>query len=126
VADGRRLEAVILEVGDLERSVALYRDGYGVPLHPGDNDVDDRWIGGVHAEISWRDGAYLHFALYQAKERSTRGVQLTFTVPDIEAAHAAAIAAGATVVHGPRSEPWGRSGRYCDFDGNVVELTERS
>jgi hypothetical protein len=59
--DGR-LVAVILEVSDLDRSVALYRDAFGLDLHPGDNGVDDRWTGGKHAEISWREGAYLHFS----------------------------------------------------------------
>jgi predicted enzyme related to lactoylglutathione lyase len=125
MAGGRRLEAVILEVADLDRSEALYRLGFGVPLHPGDNDVSDRWIGGRHAEISWRDGAYIHFALYAAKERPTSRAQLTFTVDDIDDAHAAAVRAGARVVHEPRDEPWGRSGRYEDFDGNVIELTQR-
>ena len=61
MAEQRRLVAVILEVSDLDRSVALYRDGFGVDLHPGDNAVDDRWIGGSHAEISWRDGAIPSF-----------------------------------------------------------------
>jgi hypothetical protein len=23
-------------------------------------------------------------------------------------------------------EPWGRSGRYMDFDGNVIELTQHT
>jgi predicted enzyme related to lactoylglutathione lyase len=125
MVEGRRLEAVILEVSDLEKSVALYRDGFGVALHPGDNGVDDRWIGGRHAELSWTVGAYLHFALYSAKEQPTSRAQLTFAVDDIDKAHAAALGAGARVVHGPRREPWGRSGRYEDFDGNIIELTER-
>jgi hypothetical protein len=47
-----RLVAVILEVSDLEHSEALYRDAFGLDLQPGDNGVDDRWIGGRHAEIS--------------------------------------------------------------------------
>jgi predicted enzyme related to lactoylglutathione lyase len=122
---GPRLEAVILEVSDLETSEILYREGFGLPLHPGDNEVEDRWIGGRHAEISWRDGAYLHFALYGAKQEPTARVQLTFAVENIDEAHAAAVRAGARVVHQPRSEPWGRSGRYQDLDGNIVELTER-
>jgi predicted enzyme related to lactoylglutathione lyase len=125
VTDGPRLEAVILEVADVEKSEALYRQGFGLPLHPGDNDNDDRWTGGRHAEISWREGAYLHFSLYAAKGRPTSGIQLSFAVADIEAAHAAAVAGGARVVHEPRAEPWGRSGRYEDLDGNVIELTER-
>src|SRR5665213_531121 len=56
MAGSGRLEAVILEVADLEKSELLYREGFGVPLQPGDNAVEDRWIGGRHAEISWRDG----------------------------------------------------------------------
>jgi predicted enzyme related to lactoylglutathione lyase len=95
-----------------------------VDLHPGDNGVEDRWTGGRHAEISWRDGAYLHFALYPAKGKPTAGVQLSLGVEDIEQAHAAAVRAGARVIHEPRNEPWGRSGRYEDLDGNVIELTQ--
>jgi predicted enzyme related to lactoylglutathione lyase len=119
-----RLVAVILEVSDLESSAALYRDAFGLDLQPGDNGVDDRWIGGRHAEISWREGAYLHFALYPAKEHPTSGVQISLSVEDIDTAHAEAVRAGAPVLHEPRTEPWGRSGRYMDFDGNTIELTQ--
>jgi catechol 2,3-dioxygenase-like lactoylglutathione lyase family enzyme len=73
MAQHGRLVAVILEVSDLDSSVALYRDAFGLDLHPGDNGVDDRWIGGTHAEISWREGAYLHFALYPAKGQPDLG-----------------------------------------------------
>lgn len=126
MAGDRRLVAVILEVSDLVRSVALYRDGLGLDLKPGDNAVDDRWIGGMHAEISWREGSYLHFALYAAKGQPTRGAQISLSVEDIEDAHAAAVRGGARVLHEPRNEPWGRSSRYEDFDGNVIELTQRT
>jgi predicted enzyme related to lactoylglutathione lyase len=124
VTGNRRLVAVILEVSDLERSAALYRDGFGLDLHPGDNAVDDRWIGGVHAEISWTEGAYLHFALYSAKGRPTIGAQISLSVDNIEDAHLAAVQGGARVLHEARTEPWGRSARYEDFDGNVIELTQ--
>ena len=120
-----RLVAVILEVSDLDSSLALYRDAFGLDLHPGDNGVDDRWIGGRHAEISWREGAYLHFALYPAEGRPTSGVQISLSVDDIDNAHATAVGAGAHVLHEPRTEPWGRSARYEDLDGNVIELTQR-
>jgi predicted enzyme related to lactoylglutathione lyase len=126
MAQRGRLVAVILEVSDLDRSAALYRDAFGLDLHPGDNGVDDRWTGGRHAEISWREGAYLHFALYPAKEKPTSGAQIALSVDDIDNAHAAAVLAGAHVLHEPRPEPWGRSGRYEDFDGNVIELTQHT
>jgi predicted enzyme related to lactoylglutathione lyase len=120
------LVAVNLEVSDLERSVALYRDGFGVDLHPGDNAAEDRWIGGVHAEISWTRGAYLHFALYPARGRPTTGAQISLSVESIGEAHAVAVHGGARALHEPRNEPWGRSARYEDFDGNVIELTQHN
>lgn len=122
---GRRLVAVVVEVRDLERSAELYRAGFGVALKPAkDHRGSDRWTSGLHAAVSWEDGAFLHLALYQAKGDSTSGVQLGFEVADLEAAHAQALAAGAELLHAPRAQPWGRSARYLDFDANVIELTE--
>jgi len=116
---------VVLEVTDLDRSLPLYRDGFGLDLHASHHDDDDRWIGGGHAALSWTEGAFLHFALYQAKTSvPTTGAQVSFQVEDLAQAHAAAVAAGAEVMHEPRDQPWGRSARYRDFDGNVIELTE--
>ena len=122
-----RLVAVILEVADLDRSVRLYRDGFGIELHASDHDDgNDRWIGGAHAAISWTSGAFFHFALYAAKgDGPTRGAQVGFAVDDLDAAHATALEAGAEMIHEPRPQPWGRSARYRDWDGNVIELTQR-
>ena len=64
-----RLVAVILEVSDLDSSAALYRAAFGLNLHPGDNGVDDQWIGGRHAEISWGG---LTFTLPSIQRRSSR------------------------------------------------------
>jgi predicted enzyme related to lactoylglutathione lyase len=123
-----RLVAVVIEVADLDRSAALYRDGFGVALKPpDDHQGGDRWVSGRHCATSWTDGAFLHFALYEAKtDERTAHAQISFAVDDLEAAHATAIAAGASVIHEPRAELWGRSARYRDFDGNVIELTQPS
>ncbi len=69
----------------------------------------------------------MHFALYASKDgtTSTRS-QVAFAVDDIIEAHRRAAAAGATVLHDPKRQPWGTSARYTDFDGNVVELTQRA
>ena len=123
-----RLIAVVIEVTDLERSAALYRDGFGVPLkEPDDHAGDDRWISGRHCATSWTDGAFLHFALYEKKtEAVTTAAQLGIAVVDLDAARERALAAGAVEIHGPKQQPWGRSARYRDFDGNVIELTQRT
>jgi predicted enzyme related to lactoylglutathione lyase len=129
MGEQNRLVAVVIEVSDLARSVQLYRDGFGIDLHDSDHEgaghgADDRWISGAHAAVSWSDGAFLHFALYAAKVEATRGAQVSFAVDDLGAAHVAAVAAGAEVLHEARAEPWGISARYRDFDGNVIELTQ--
>lgn len=127
--DGVRLTAVVVEVADLDRAISLYRDGLGLDLHESDHHggahgSGDRWTSGRHAAVSWEDGAFLHFALYESKGEVTSGVQLSFAVTDVDAALGRALAAGATVVHPPRDEPWGRSARVRDLDGNVIELTQ--
>jgi lactoylglutathione lyase len=127
---GVRLVTAVLEVENLDRSLDLYRDGFGLDLRLADHEGgehggDDRWISGRHAATTWTDGAFLHFALYESKGDHTSGAQLSFAVEDIAAAHLAACAAGAEVLHEPRTEPWGVSARYRDFDGNVIELTQR-
>jgi catechol 2,3-dioxygenase-like lactoylglutathione lyase family enzyme len=130
MGDGIRLVTIVLEVADLDRSVALYRDWLGVELHMSDHrggahGGEDRWISGPHAAFTWNDGAFLHFALYESKGERTTGAQLSFEVADLRSAHAGAAAVGIEVLHGPRDEPWGTSARYRDPDGNIIELTER-
>ena len=127
MADRNRLVAVVIEVSDLDRSLKLYSDGFGLDLHVDDHHGDDRWISGRHAATSWTDGAFIHFALYESRDgTTTTRVQLAFDVEDLDAAHERATEAGAEVVHGPKPQPWGRSSRYRDFDNNVVELTQRA
>ncbi len=127
MADQNRLVALVVEVADLDRSLLLYREGFGIDLHEAAHDDDDRWIGGRHAAYSWTDGAFMHFALYAAKgEGSTSGAQVGLMVSDLDDAHQRAIAAGAEVIHEPRVEPWGQTARYRDFDNNVISLTQRA
>ncbi len=122
-----RLVAVVFEVSDLDRSVALYQRGFGLDLHRADHHGDDRWTSGDHAAASWSDGAFMHFALYAAKDgTATNQAQVAFAVEDLSVAHRQATLAGAEVLHEPKVQPWGLSARYCDFDGNVIELTQRT
>jgi predicted enzyme related to lactoylglutathione lyase len=124
-----RLIFIALNVSDLERSAAFYREAFGIDLHRDRNEPEtDVWIGGDHAAFSWTDGAFLHFALFPASppERPvSRDAQLGLAVADIDEAHARAVAGGAAVVHGPREEPWGTTSRYRDTDGNLISLTQR-
>jgi catechol 2,3-dioxygenase-like lactoylglutathione lyase family enzyme len=63
-----RLVFVLLNATDLEQSIKFYRDIVGIPLEPSHNEPnDDPWMGGHHAEFSWRQGAYLHFSIFPAR-----------------------------------------------------------
>jgi predicted enzyme related to lactoylglutathione lyase len=125
-----RLNLVVLEVTDVDRACALYAEAFGLDLHVDDHDgaqqgEGDRWISGRHGACTWKDGAFMHFALYEAKgDGPSRGTQIGFTVDDIDAAHARAVAAGAHVIHAPRDEPWGPTSRYRDLDNNIISLTQ--
>lgn len=127
VDDSNRLVAVVLVVSDLDRAAKLYGAGFGLDLHVDDHDGDDQWTSGLHAATSWTDGAFMHFALYASKDGEvTTGAQIGFRVADLDNAHTRAKAAGAEVIHCPKAQPWGRSARYRDFDGNVIELTQQA
>ncbi|HEU0168385.1 MAG TPA: VOC family protein, partial [Chloroflexota bacterium] len=103
-----------------------YQELVGLELHAGqDNELPgDRWLDGRHFACSWHEGAFMHFALYQAKGTPTTGVQLGFMASDLQERHAAAVARGVRVEHAPRHEPWGLTARYWDPDGNSVGLTQ--
>ena len=124
----RRVVFIGLNTSDLDKSTSFYKDLIGVPLEPGINEPsDDVWTGGRHAELSWREGAYLHFALFPARppERPvSTATQLGFNVDDLSDVHQRLVEAAVKVLHAPRDEPWGLSARYLDPDGNIVQLTE--
>ena len=119
--------AVVFTVSDLDRSEALYRSAFGLDFHMSDHGGDDGFTSGRHAAISWTEPGFMHLALYEAGDRGvTTRAQLGLRVDDLDAAHEQAAATGIEVVHGPIPQPWGRSARYRDPDGNVIELTQPS
>ncbi len=123
-----RLTFLAFSVSELAASLHFYQDVVGVPLHVGQHDDDDVWMGGEHAAYSWTDGAYIHFALYPARlpiRPVTTGCQVGFHVDDFDAVFARVQARQIQVVQQPRVEPWGRTARFLDPDSNIVSITER-
>lgn len=121
----KRLVFIGLFVADVDRSAQFYREAFGADLSIGENPGADPWVGGRHAETSWGEGAYLHFALLPAKNGQVSRAHITLTVDDLDQAHESARAAGAEVLHEPREEGWGRSARYLDLDSNIVSLVQQ-
>jgi len=95
-----RLVTVVLAVSDLDQAMKLYGEGFGLDFHVDDHEGDDPWTSGRHAATSWTEGAFMHFALYEAEDGSaTRSAQVAFRVSDLDVAHERAKAAGTEVLH---------------------------
>jgi predicted enzyme related to lactoylglutathione lyase len=124
----QRLTFVALNVSDLASSLVFYRDVIGIPLQETSHDEEknDPWYGGDHAAHSWTDGAFIHFAIYpfrQPQRPISTGAQIGFHVTNFDETHQNVVQSGIKVVQEPRDEPWGKTARYLDPDGNIVSIS---
>jgi catechol 2,3-dioxygenase-like lactoylglutathione lyase family enzyme len=107
---------VLIRPVDPERSLAFYRDVLGLAVYrefPGGTVF---FLGGGHLEVSGRR---------EPGEQTDDRVRLWVQVRDIDAAHAALRARGATVLREPRREPWGLDEMWvADPDGLRIAVVE--
>lgn len=132
------LDVVTLAVRDLERSVAFYRDGLGLPtkgIVATEFEATPENAAGAAAFFEMDSGLLL--ALYPRKELAKdAGVSnsspssVEFSLGYIAESQAAvdkllarAVAAGASQPEPPRDRPWGiYSGYFRDPDGHLWEI----
>jgi lactoylglutathione lyase len=117
-----QLGYVILFVGDLDRSVAFYRDVIGLPFKlQGEGYVE-------FATQGARFGLYDRNRLQELTGQGTEppdhpGGEVVFLVEDVDAEAERLREAGATILRGPVDRAWGhRTLHLEDPDGFVVEL----
>ena len=133
-----RVDLITLAVADLERALAFYRDGLGLPSQ---GVLGTEWVGDEHTPA----GAFALFELRQglllglfprtelAKDAGiavappTSGEfslgQLVASRAEVDAVLARAEAAGATITDAPHDRPWGiYSGYFRDPDGHLWEI----
>jgi catechol 2,3-dioxygenase-like lactoylglutathione lyase family enzyme len=133
-----RIDVITLAVADLDRALAFYRDGLGLPTRGviGTEFVgDDSAPAGAIALFELRGGLIL--ALYPRTELAKdANVALAPPTPgefsighlvsskaDVDALLARAQAAGATLPDRPHDRPWGiYSGYFRDPDGHLWEV----
>ncbi len=121
-----RINIITLAVDDLQRSLAFYRDGLGLPTKGVAGGISD------HVLFELEGGLSLVLFLQTEVEK------LSGTSPKATGecilSHAAASkaevddilkqaeAAGATIVSAPKDEPWGYFGYFKDPDGHLWEV----
>jgi len=118
------VDYIILYVRDLERSVAFYRDGIGLPF---------RFHDGGYAEFATRG---TKFGLYErsrlpeliGRENAAEGGlagEVLFLVDDVDAEAEKLRDLGVEILSGPVDRPWGhRTLHVLDPDGFAVELAQ--
>jgi catechol 2,3-dioxygenase-like lactoylglutathione lyase family enzyme len=122
-----KLSLITLGVADIDRSLAFYRDGLGLPTHnykPGDEMIffamEGTFLGLFPREELAKD------AQVSAEGSGFRGVCIARNEPSkeaVDATFAEALAAGARLVKQPHDVFWGGySGYFADPDGHLWEV----
>lgn len=119
----RRLDYVIRFVGDLERSVAFYRDVLRLtPRVQGDGYVE---FNIENVKFALYERRKLPELIGSASERAGPEGEVVFVVDDVEVWARRLKDAGRDVLSGPTDRPWGhRTLHVADPDGLIVELAQ--
>lgn len=123
-----KLDAVGLFVAEMEKTVAFYRDVFGMQTDWNGEANAELTSGGLRlilfgrADFEAMTGRRYH---YPAKPNGT--MELAFEVPafaDVDREYARVTAAGAAPIFPPTDEPWGQRTAYvADPDGNLIEIS---
>ena len=119
------ISAITLFVEDLDASREFYTSVFGLPLHYSDDAsaVFDFGGGTLINLLKIDEAPGLIAPRPVAGPDAGARAQFTITVPDVDAAAARVVAAGATLLNGPQDRPWGiRTAAFADPAGNVWEL----
>ena len=121
-----RLGYVIVYVPDVTAALRFYERAFGVTrrfLHES-GDYGELETGATALAFAGETAAATCHAFEPNRaERRAAGAEVAFVVPDVKAAFARAIEAGATAVVEPTEKPWGQTISYVrDLNGFLVEL----
>jgi catechol 2,3-dioxygenase-like lactoylglutathione lyase family enzyme len=123
-----KLGYTIVYVPHVEASLAFFEQAFGFSrrfLHAsgtyGELESGDTTLAFAAHELASSNFPGGHVAASESRE--PLGMELGLVTDDVEAAHARALAAGATQLAEPRSKPWGQTVSYVRCpDGTLVEL----
>ena len=122
-----RIDATVLFVRDLARSLTFYRDTLGLEVKNSDPNsvaflMEDRYL--LLLEVS----AAADLIPSEAKALKIEGgprVLLATGVEDVDAAYEELKARGVTFLRPPTNQPWGlRTAHFADPEGNLWEINQ--
>jgi predicted enzyme related to lactoylglutathione lyase len=111
-----RLDHLSLPVHDWRKSRDWYNNLLGFEV---EFEVPER------KTAAMRDDADLTIFLYEGDVVVCPGISFTVQVDDVEAKHAALVAAGVASVHPPMKVFWGYGAELCDPDGYRLRLWDQ-
>ena len=111
-----RLDHLSLPVRDWRKSRDWYKDHLGFEV---EFEIFER------KTAAMRDDADLTVFLYEGDVVVCPGISFTVQVDDVEAKHAALVAAGVPFVHPPMKAFWGYGAELCDPDGYRLRLWDQ-
>ncbi|HXO90575.1 MAG TPA: glyoxalase superfamily protein [Stellaceae bacterium] len=111
-----RLDHLSLPVRDWRKSRDWYKNHLGFEV---EFEVPER------KTAAMRDDADLTIFLYDGEVVVCPGISFTVQVDDVEAKHAALVAAGVAFVHPPMKVFWGYGTELCDPDGYRLRLWDQ-
>ena len=119
----QRIDYVILYVGDLDVSIAFYRDVFGMALKFTEHGYAEFATEG--ARFALYDRALLPGLIGREARAGGPAGEIAFVVADVDAEAQRLRAAGVEILSGPVDRPWGqRTLHVGDPDGHVVELAQ--
>ncbi|MCW3480967.1 VOC family protein [Neisseriaceae bacterium JH1-16] len=123
-----KLGYTIIYVPDVAASLRFYETAFGLKqrfLHEsgtyGELDTGETTLAFAAHELGEMNFPGGHVAAHQSAQ--PLGFEVAFVTPDVAAAHAAALSAGAVEMAAPTQKPWGQVVSYLRCpDGVLVEL----
>lgn len=120
-----RISIITLGVSDLARSIEFYRDGLGLPLRPGEENIALFETKGTWLALFPRE-SLAEDAQVPAQDWGVRGFTLAHNVrskEEVDALIAHAVSVGGSLVKPAHDTGWGGySGYFGDPDGFLWEV----
>ncbi|MEO2005455.1 MAG: VOC family protein [Candidatus Poribacteria bacterium] len=120
-----QFSAAVVFVHDVPATLEFYERAFGFPTKFYDEEYGFGELDTGEATLAVASHACADFVMRGAHEPSeaASSVEIAFTTPDVDAAFARAVAAGAQIVTEPWSPPWGGTISYVrSVEGTLIGL----